>query len=125
MFCNLVTRLSNTQRGRQEQRSRHLVHKKTGSGTRSKVIRCMLSFPYLVCYACVCRIVLNQNSKFLISVNYVLGFRDSTVKHLYGRQEQKLHSAVYKKKELGDLIRINPACSLLWIKKHVNKPSKY
>ena len=44
-FVNLVTRLSNTQRGRQEQRSQHLVHKKMGSGTRHKVIRCLLSFP--------------------------------------------------------------------------------
>ena len=58
---------------------------------------------------------------FLSTVNYVLEFCDSTVEHLYGRQEQKLHSAVYKKKELRDLIWINPACSLVRIEKHVHK----
>ena len=52
----------------------------------------------------------------LSTVNYVLEFCDSTVEHLYGRQEQKLHITVYKKKELGDLICINPACSVVRIK---------
>ena len=64
-----------------------------------------------------------ETLSFLSIVNYVLEFCDSTVEHLYGRQEQKLHSAVYKKKELGDLICINPACSLVQIEKHVLKPS--
>ena len=67
----------------------------------------------------------SKTLKFLSIVNYVLEFCDSTVEHLYGRQEQKLHNAVYKKKELGDLICINPAYGLAQIEKHVHKPSKY
>ena len=66
-----------------------------------------------------------ETLKFLSIVNYALEFFDSTVERLYGRQEQKLHSAVYKKKELGDLIRINPAMSLTRLKTLVHKPTEY
>ena len=66
-----------------------------------------------------------ETLKFLSIVNYVLEFCDSTVERLYGRQEQKLHSAVYKKKELGDLIRINPTSGLTRLKTLVHKPTEY
>ena len=113
MFCNLVTRLSNAQRGRQELRSERPVHKKTNSGTRYKVIRHMLLFSYPVC--CVSSMANCFESylkSFLSIVSCALEFCDSTVEHLYGRQEQKLHNVVYKKNKLGDLLPSNPACSL-------------